>query len=244
MNYEQYFPKQTVWLQRYIDTITAYQTGHVDISGCYTEKHHIIPRWVYKKIGVPIDSTKENLVRVKYVDHIKLHIYLCKHYDTLKDSSNFFSASHAVKQLTTHKNQQRSSAYDQFLVDDQILSFLEKCKIASNEHNRQCRYRSAKKYEFNGEAHTLREWSVKTGIPYRNIQDRIYHKHWDIGDAISKPVQVNHSYYTINGITKDIAGWSRQYEINHRRVQERLRYGWDIMKALTTPVNHHRPTSK
>jgi hypothetical protein len=48
--------------------------------------------------------------------------------------------------------------------------------------------------------------------------------------------------FTYLGEEKTIAEWSRIHGLSHRAVYNRLMlYGWDIEKALTTPV---RPTRK
>lgn len=44
------------------------------------------------------------------------------------------------------------------------------------------------------------------------------------------------NYQTIDGITKTVAEWSREYAIPPRTVYQRLYRGWSIEKALTTPV--------
>ena len=46
----------------------------------------------------------------------------------------------------------------------------------------------------------------------------------------------NNIYYTINGMTKTQAEWCRYYNIPKNNVRRRLDIGWDIMKALTTPI--------
>ena len=43
-------------------------------------------------------------------------------------------------------------------------------------------------------------------------------------------------YYTINGQTKTQTEWCRYYNISKNNVRRRLDIGWDIMKALTTPI--------
>ena len=40
---------------------------------------------------------------------------------------------------------------------------------------------------------------------------------------------------TFNGKTQSIRDWAQEYNIGPRRLSERLRRGWDIRKALTTP---------
>ena len=47
--------------------------------------------------------------------------------------------------------------------------------------------------------------------------------------SISRPI-------TINGETKFLRQWCRQFGISHTTVNQRERYGWNIVTALTTPV--------
>lgn len=42
-------------------------------------------------------------------------------------------------------------------------------------------------------------------------------------------------YYTINGETHNIAEWASIYDVPYKRVWKRLKYGWDIERALTAP---------
>ena len=41
----------------------------------------------------------------------------------------------------------------------------------------------------------------------------------------------------INGVTKNISEWATELGINYQSVHARLRYGWDIVAALTTKAN-------
>ena len=43
-----------------------------------TQKHHILPRAWFKLHNKPIDNSKDNLVNLLVVDHIKAHLYLLK----------------------------------------------------------------------------------------------------------------------------------------------------------------------
>ena len=41
--------------------------------------------------------------------------------------------------------------------------------------------------------------------------------------------------YTLNGVTKNQSEWARELGIKETAIQERLRRGWSVEKALTTP---------
>ena len=43
-----------------------------------TQKHHILPRAWFKLHDEPIDNSKDNLVNLLVIDHIKAHLYLLK----------------------------------------------------------------------------------------------------------------------------------------------------------------------
>lgn len=59
----------------YVALITKNQ---LEPQNGYTEKHHIIPRAVYKFKKIKIDNTKLNIVKLSYVEHIIAHYFLCK----------------------------------------------------------------------------------------------------------------------------------------------------------------------
>lgn len=47
--------------------------------------------------------------------------------------------------------------------------------------------------------------------------------------------------FTINGVTNSLANWCRKYEVPYTRVHSRIYSGWDILDALTRPVQiHHK----
>ena len=41
-----------------------------------TQRHHIIPKYYFKRIGELVDDSKSNLVNLRYCDHILAHYYL------------------------------------------------------------------------------------------------------------------------------------------------------------------------
>lgn len=46
----------------------------------------------------------------------------------------------------------------------------------------------------------------------------------------------NNKYFSINGDTKTLTDWAKQYKIKPNVVRERITKGWNIEKALNTPV--------
>lgn len=42
-----------------------------------TNSHHIIPRFWFKMMSIPVDNTLSNLVNLEYREHVLAHYYLC-----------------------------------------------------------------------------------------------------------------------------------------------------------------------
>lgn len=42
-----------------------------------TQKHHIVPKCVFKYMGIAVDDSDGNTVNLRYTDHIIAHYYLC-----------------------------------------------------------------------------------------------------------------------------------------------------------------------
>ena len=42
-----------------------------------TNSHHVIPKSWFKLVGLPVDSSLQNLVNLQYRNHVLAHYYLC-----------------------------------------------------------------------------------------------------------------------------------------------------------------------
>ena len=62
------------WLDKYCELIE--KNKNTAKEKC-TQKHHILQRAYYNLIKQPCNDSKENLVNLKYSDHILAHYYLC-----------------------------------------------------------------------------------------------------------------------------------------------------------------------
>lgn len=61
------------FLDKYIDIVCSVYEPCDDM-----EKHHIIPRMVFKKYGITLDNSDENIVLLPYMKHVLAHYYLSK----------------------------------------------------------------------------------------------------------------------------------------------------------------------
>ena len=62
------------YLDEYINLVLS---NNITIG--YTEKHHILQRNYFKKSGLPLDNSPDNLITLSYCDHCKAHwlLYFC-----------------------------------------------------------------------------------------------------------------------------------------------------------------------
>lgn len=47
----------------------------------------------------------------------------------------------------------------------------------------------------------------------------------------------SNTFLTVNGKTKTLLEWARSLNLTHSSIQGRLKRGWDLEKALTTPAH-------
>ena len=82
----------------------------------YSEAHHIIPRWYYIYNGLELDNSEENLVRLPYFQHVKVHILLVSHFKEIGDTVNYHKALRSCKLILDANN--NIKPLDQSLMDE------------------------------------------------------------------------------------------------------------------------------
>jgi hypothetical protein len=91
--------------------------------------------------------------------------------------------------------------------------------------------------EFNGVVMSMSYWSKQTKIPFTTIRNRIDKMGWSVEDALTKPSGSGYGRnIEFNGITQNLNAWERTTGITAGAIKTRLKRGWPIEKALTTPV--------
>lgn len=90
--------------------------------------------------------------------------------------------------------------------------------------------------EYNGETHTISEWSTITGIPYATIYDRYVNKQWTAYQTLytainDQFIRIANSYGEIHTLQE----WSSITGISSDLLYDRIiKKGWNIDRALTT----------
>lgn len=97
------------------------------------------------------------------------------------------------------------------------------------------------KYEFNGEEHSISEWARILGVSRELLRDRITRLGWSVEKAFSTPrvpdgLRENNVMLNYNGETHPIGTWEKILGFKPEVIRKRIKNGWPIEKALTTPV--------
>jgi hypothetical protein len=104
----------------------------------------------------------------------------------------------------------------------------------------QCRNRRSNVFvSHNGKKMCLQDWAKSTGIPAGTIGRRM-EIGWSAKDALTVPLGTRSrtfKFITFNGVTLTLSEWSKRLGAkNPGHVQQRIRAGWSVKKALTFPV--------
>lgn len=95
---------------------------------------------------------------------------------------------------------------------------------------------------FNGETHTLQEWSRITGIDRRTIYKRIEQYGWQIKDALTKPTKPkrdsNELLIEFQQEKHTLSEWARKLNISRGTLKSRFAMGWSVERTFTAPVNY------
>lgn len=107
--------------------------------------------------------------------------------------------------------------------------------VTSQENNRN--RRDNQRISFNGEERCLKEWAEILGIPYRELHLRIHNYGWSIDRAFTTGLKPHKKFFSLDGKTMSMASWNEQIGANRNSgvVKDRLKSGWSLEKALTTP---------
>lgn len=108
-------------------------------------------------------------------------------------------------------------------------------------NNKKC----IKKYEFNGESHSIAEWARILNLPKGLIKDRIHKLGWSIEKALSTPalprgIGKNNIILEYNGESHPIGTWERLLGFRPETIRGRIKQGWSVEEALTIPVGQKR----
>jgi hypothetical protein len=100
-------------------------------------------------------------------------------------------------------------------------------------------YKKDPVFVWDGQARTIASLAKEYGVDYQLVRNRVANG-WDIKDALLKPVRPVKRLmtYEFNGQSRTLTEWSKEYGMKMSTLHARVcRRGWDIGKALTTPID-------
>lgn len=86
-----------------------------------------------------------------------------------------------------------------------------------------------------GKTQCIPDWAEEYGIPYKLLWKRIHMDQMPIEKALEN---INHSLtlITYNGKTQHLQAWANELGIKRETLARRIKQGWSLEKAFTTPV--------
>lgn len=99
--------------------------------------------------------------------------------------------------------------------------------------------RRTRNFTLYGMTKCLKDWCHDFGKEPQLVSKRLK-LGWTIEDALTMPVDTDFSrpslFVTLDGITKPLSAWRKVYGIQPTTVLYRIKHGWTLEEALTTPV--------
>ncbi len=121
-------------------------------------------------------------------------------------------------------------------IDNDEPYSLDNCRWASQEEQKQ-NTRNVRLLTYKGETMGLSAWARKLGLNCCTLQIRI-DKGWPLNEIFSSEKSfVNRTarMLTYNGETLCLRAWARKLGMTHCNLSGRLKRGWSVEKALSTP---------
>lgn len=92
---------------------------------------------------------------------------------------------------------------------------------------------------YNGETHTIAEWSRLTGIAPDRIRRRLL-SGWSAEETLTLASRAKCKHVTFRGVSKSLSEWGEEFHIYAGTIRRRLEKGWSVEDALTKPVRKKR----
>lgn len=130
-------------------------------------------------------------------------------------------------------------------IDNSKGYYKENCRWVTRKENTR-NTRGNRYLEFKGLIKCITEWSELTGINVGTIRDRL-NKGWPVDKALTVPTRrksipkIKNSkfkgarFLTMGDKTLRVDEWAEETRIKRTTIIERLKRGWSVEKALTTP---------
>ena len=133
--WDECFDKNSEWYLKYLDLIASVELEErtTDVENGY-EVHHIVPRSYFKKIGIKVDNSKENLIKFTPSEHYMAHYYMSKCAKPIIKHSMIY-ALYLMTQTATTRNCEFSAEQFSKMYEEVKLDFIKCQKVNTNLRN-------------------------------------------------------------------------------------------------------------
>ena len=208
-------------------------SGRAASCGCFRREHSSV---MWRKHGkaesvefatwLKIRNRCNNTRDISYKNYGGRGITVCERWE------------HSFENFYADMGDRQSNQYSIDRIDNNGNYEPSNCKWATRSE--QAKNRRQKHYEHAGKKLTLLEWSAKTGIARGVMYSRI-RLGWPIARVISEPTgtkspQNTAKLYKYKWKQLTLLQWARLLSIPIGSLKSRIRAGWSITRALSTPV--------
>lgn len=149
------------------------------------------------------------------------------------------------KRLETEKEKIRQEVTDEFiskLRNNDKRDKVVKGKNLNGFWGKDKGFISKTKVSFKGDIHTIEKWSKITGIFIWTIIERLENLNWSIEKTLTsgKISKFENQRYTVNGERKLVTTFAKRIGITPSAIYYRMKTGWRMDKALTTPSRYQK----
>lgn len=90
---------------------------------------------------------------------------------------------------------------------------------------------------YNGKIQTIKEWANELNLNYDMLKARLIDYGWTIEKSFNTKSRKRNILFDFEGKTLTLKQWAAELNMSYELLHQRIKVGWSIKEALTTPVN-------
>ena len=198
------------------------KTGHTKSCGCMERKTHDMSYSKPYKVWANMKNRCENTTIPNYKNYGGRGIIFNPKWEKFvnfwNDMKEGYKKGLSIERIDNNKGYSK-----------------ENCKWATVEEQQNNR-RNNHYITYKDKTMNITQWAKELGIAPHILVSRITIYKWSIEKALTTSIRENTRIIVFNNEKKNLSQWARDKGIGKDTLWKRLKYGWSIKKALTTPL--------
>lgn len=198
------------------------KTGHTKSCGCMERKTHDMSHSKPYKVWNNMKNRCENITIPNYKNYggrgITYNPKWKKFINFWNDMKSGYKQGLSIERIDNNKDY-----------------YKENCKWATIEEQQNNR-RNNHLITYKDKTQNLTKWAKELKINPHILVSRIIVLKWSVEKALITPVRKSTRIISFNNKKKTLSQWAIDMGMRKDTLWRRLKYGWNIEKALTTPV--------